>query len=87
MVSGGWSPTMALGMFDTVIALGTAGKLAWMFVGGLFIGFGTRLANGCTSGHSIFGLANLERSSLAATIAFMISGIVTTNVIYRVIFG
>ena len=31
-----------------------------MFVGGVFIGFGTRLAGGCTSGHGIFGLANLE---------------------------
>ena len=51
-------------MFDSVIGLGPAGKLAWMFVGGLFIGFGTRLANGCTSGHGIFGLANFELPSL-----------------------
>ena len=45
------------GRFDQVIGLGHAGKLAWMFIGGLLIGFGTRLGGGCTSGHGIFGLS------------------------------
>ncbi len=57
-----------------------------MFVGGLFIGFGTRLAGGCTSGHGIFGLANLELPSLVTTIAFLGAGIVTTQIVYRVLF-
>ncbi len=73
-------------MFDSVIGLGPAGKLAWMFVGGLFIGFGTRLANGCTSGHGIFGLSNFELPSLVATLGFMVGGIVTTELLYRVVF-
>ena len=85
-LGGGWTPTMALGLFDERIGLGPAGKLAWMFAGGLFIGFGTRLGNGCTSGHGIFGMSNLEPSSLVSTLAFMAGGVVTTNVIYRVIF-
>jgi uncharacterized membrane protein YedE/YeeE len=84
-LGGGWRPTWALGLFDAAIGLGPVGKVAWMFVGGLFIGFGTRLAGGCTSGHGIFGLANLERPSLITTIAFMTAGIVTTQVVYRVI--
>lgn len=83
---GGWAPTWDLGVFDSAIGLGPAGKLAWMFVAGLFIGFGTRLAGGCTSGHGIFGLANLERPSAITTACFMAAGIVTTHVIYRVIF-
>jgi uncharacterized membrane protein YedE/YeeE len=83
---GGWQPTWALGMFDEVVKLGPLGKLAWMFVAGLFIGFGTRLAGGCTSGHGVFGLANLERPSLITTVSFMAAGIVTTQVVYRVIF-
>jgi uncharacterized membrane protein YedE/YeeE len=83
---GGWSPTWALGMLDTTVGLGHAGKLAWMFVGGVFVGFGTRLANGCTSGHGIFGNANFELPSMVASACFMASGIVTTQVIYRVIF-
>jgi uncharacterized membrane protein YedE/YeeE len=58
-----------------------------MFGGGLLIGFGTRLANGCTSGHGIFGISNFERSSLLATLTFLGGGIVTTHVIYRLIFS
>ena len=86
VLGGGWSPTLALGMFDERIGLGPIGKFSWMFVGGLFIGFGTRLGNGCTSGHGIFGMSNLERGSFVTTLAFMAAGIVTTNLIYRVIF-
>ena len=86
VLSGGWAPTWDLGMFDTVIGGGPMVKVAWMFVGGLFIGFGTRLAGGCTSGHGIFGLSNLELPSLVSTVSFMAAGLVTTNLIYRVIF-
>ena len=84
--SGGWAPTWDLGMFDQVIGFGPAGKLAWMFIGGLLIGFGTRLAGGCTSGHGIFGVSNLERPSLISTVSFMGGGILTTQLVYRVVF-
>jgi uncharacterized protein len=86
VLGGGWRPTWDLGMFDDAVGLGPAGKLAWMFVAGLFIGFGTRLAGGCTSGHGIFGLANLERPSLITTVAFFAAGIATTQIVYRVLF-
>lgn len=86
VTGGGWTPTWDLGVFDRAIGLGPAGKLAWMFVGGLFIGFGTRLAGGCTSGHGIFGLSNFEMPSAIATASFMAAGIVTTHIIYRVLF-
>jgi len=85
LTSGGWQPFWSLGMFDTVFGWGHAGKLAWMFGGGLLIGFGTRMAGGCTSGHGIFGMSNLERASLESTLAFMASGVVTSNLVYRVI--
>jgi uncharacterized membrane protein YedE/YeeE len=86
-LGGGWRPTWDLGIFDQTIGFGPAGKLAWMFVGGLFVGFGTRLAGGCTSGHGIFGISNLELPSLVTTISFMAAGIVTTQLIYRVVFN
>jgi uncharacterized membrane protein YedE/YeeE len=86
-LSGGWSPTWAMGMFDEVIGFGPAGKIAWMFAGGMLIGFGTRLSNGCTSGHGIFGMSNFERSSFVATLAFMAAGCATTQLVYRVIFN
>jgi uncharacterized protein len=86
MLGGGWAPTWDLGIFDQVIGFGAAGKLAWMFVGGLCIGFGTRLAGGCTSGHGIFGMSNFELPSLISTVSFMAAGILTTQFIYRVVF-
>lgn len=49
-----------------------------MVVGGFMVGFGTRYAGGCTSGHSIMGLSNLQWPSLVATCFFMIGGFVMT---------
>jgi uncharacterized membrane protein YedE/YeeE len=86
-LGGGWAPIWELGRFDEIVRFGHAGKLGWMFVGGLFIGFGTRLAGGCTSGHGIFGLSNFELPSLVATLSFMAGGIATTQLIYRVLFA
>jgi uncharacterized membrane protein YedE/YeeE len=85
VLGGGWSPTWALGMFDETIALGHAAKLAWMFAGGLLVGFGTRMSNGCTSGHGIMGLSNFELPSFLATSTFMAAGMVTTHVLYNVV--
>lgn len=52
-----------------------------MVVGGFLVGFGTRYAGGCTSGHSIMGLSNLQAPSLIATICFMTGGFIMTNCI------
>lgn len=49
--------------------------------GGFLVGFGTRYAGGCTSGHSIMGISNLQWSSVVATVCFMIGGIVMANFI------
>nr|WP_166178716.1 YeeE/YedE thiosulfate transporter family protein [Altererythrobacter segetis] len=51
-----------------------------LVAGGLLVGFGTRLGNGCTSGHGVCGLARLSPRSLAATAAFMGAGIATVFV-------
>ena len=82
---GGWAATWDAGILDDHLQLGPAAKLVWMFVGGLFIGFGTRLGGGCTSGHGIFGISNLEVPSVVSTISFMIGGILTSHLIYRVL--
>lgn len=49
-----------------------------MVIGGFFVGFGTRYAGGCTSGHSIMGISNLQLPSLIATVCFFIGGLVMT---------
>ena len=59
----------------------TARGMIMMAGGGFLVGFGTRYAGGCTSGHSIMGLSNLQWPSLVATICFMIGGFFTANII------
>ncbi len=54
--------------------------------GGFLIGFGTRYAGGCTSGHSITGIANLNWPSLVATIFFFVGGLAVTWGLGRFIF-
>ena len=60
---------------DSYASVGGAIRL---LVGGVLIGFGTRYAGGCTSGHSITGIANLNWPSLVATIFFFVGGLGVT---------
>lgn len=62
-------------------SLFTARGFLLIVVGGFLVGFGTRYAGGCTSGHAIMGLSNLQWPSLVATICFMIGGFVMANLI------
>ena len=55
--------------------------LFFMVFGGFLVGFGTRYAGGCTSGHAIMGLSNLQLPSLIATISFMAGGFIMANLI------
>lgn len=48
-------------------------------VGGFLVGFGTRYAGGCTSGHGIFGISSLQWPSLLATALFFVGGIIVSN--------
>jgi uncharacterized protein len=57
------TPQMPSGMVTTAVA-------------GLLVGFGTRLGNGCTSGHGICGMARLSTRSIAATMIFMVTAII-----------
>lgn len=52
-----------------------------LITGGLLVGFGTRYAGGCTSGHAILGLSSLQKQSLIAVIGFFIGGLIMTNFI------
>ncbi|HEY5804116.1 MAG TPA: YeeE/YedE thiosulfate transporter family protein [Lysobacter sp.] len=61
--------------------------LPWLIAGGLLVGFGTRLGNGCTSGHGICGLARLSKRSLVAVLVFMGTAFVTVYVVRHVIGG
>ena len=52
-------------------------SLPWMIVAGMLVGLGTRLANGCTSGHGVCGVARLSKRSASATIIFILTAILT----------
>jgi len=57
-----------------------------LFLGGLLVGFGARYAGGCTSGHAISGLSNLQLPSLIAVIGFFIGGIIMIYLLFPLIF-
>ncbi|OYX23349.1 MAG: hypothetical protein B7Z16_02690 [Algoriphagus sp. 32-45-6] len=59
----------------------TAKGLLFFVFGGFLVGFGTRYAGGCTSGHAIMGISSLQWPSLVATIFFMIGGFLMTHVL------
>jgi uncharacterized protein len=61
--------------------------LIFFVIGGFLVGFGTRYANGCTSGHAIMGIAQLNWPSILATICFMLSGFLFTHFAFPIIFS
>ena len=86
-----WRLTLALGVISGAIIYTftlsptgiwiTSVALWRLALGGLLVGFGTRLSNGCTSGHGISGLASLSKTSLYAVITFMAVGILTAHLL------
>lgn len=57
-----------------------------LLIGGLMVGFGARYAGGCTSGHAISGLSNLQLPSLIAVVGFFIGGLVMVHFIFPLMF-
>ena len=61
--------------------------LSILIIGGFLVGFGTRYAGGCTSGHAITGLSSLQLPSLIAVIGFFLGGLVMVHLFFPLIFG
>lgn len=55
----------------------------YLLLAGLLVGYGTALANGCTSGHGVCGLSRMSRRSLVATLTFMGAGFLTASLIQQ----
>ena len=64
----------------------TVGPIS-IIIGGLLVGFGTRLGSGCTSGHGVCGLSRLSPRSMLAVVVFMLSGMFTVAIIRHLIGG
>lgn len=80
-----WQITFLVGMIISVLIVAPLGfslpdigdkNILLVSVAGLLVGFGTRLGNGCTSGHGIIGMGRFSKRSIYATCAFMITAIV-----------
>jgi uncharacterized membrane protein YedE/YeeE len=67
------------------VALEIAASWPALIVGGLLVGFGTRLGNGCTSGHGVCGIARLSPRSLVATGIFVLTAMITLFVVRHLI--
>jgi uncharacterized membrane protein YedE/YeeE len=73
-------------LFSTEVMMTTKGFLI-LLLGGVLVGFGTRYAGGCTSGHAITGLSNLQLPSLKAVMGFFIGGLIMSHLILPLIFN
>lgn len=79
LLAGPWL-ALAAGASLPAVAIPTrAGGVALLVAAGLLVGFGTRLGNGCTSGHGICGLSRLSPRSLVAVTVFMAMGVLTAT--------
>lgn len=61
-------------------------NILYFFISGLFVGFGSRYANGCTAGHCIMGISQFSVSSLIATVCFFIGGLFITYFVIPFLF-
>ncbi|MBY6065915.1 YeeE/YedE family protein [Leisingera aquaemixtae] len=61
------------------------GNAAVLIAAGLLVGIGTRVANGCTSGHGVCGISRLSLRGIAATAVFMLAGILTLAVLRQIL--
>lgn len=79
---GGLNPST---LFNSGFAFSMKG-LAVLLSGGFLVGFGSRYAGGCTSGHAISGLSNLQLPSLWAVVGFFAGGLIMTHILFPLIF-
>lgn len=74
-----------IALFVRTPTVSVTSSVPLLILAGLLVGFGTRLGNGCTSGHGVCGVARLSPRSIAATVTFMASAVGTVFVLRHVI--
>jgi uncharacterized protein len=83
LIAGSFQPSLWLrgDLFASFVGASPASRVLVPLAGGLLIGFGTRMAGGCTSGHGLCGLSQFQPGSLVATIGFFGMGVLVSLVI------
>ncbi len=87
ILSGNFGFTAEMGRFTAIAGWPAILNAIFFFGGGIMLGLGARIAGGCTSGHSIHGIANLHLSSVLATVFFIIGGIISANIVRALFLG
>ncbi|MBO6529091.1 MAG: YeeE/YedE family protein [Erythrobacter sp.] len=88
--SSAWMFLLGLPLGATIVVLASDGLEAsfaspvFLLIAGLFVGIGTRLGSGCTSGHGVCGVSRLSQRSIVATLTFMAAGIATVVIMNAV---
>ena len=77
---------LAPGQIFSWSGLGSIHGVVFIIVGGFLVGFGTRYADGCTSGHAITGLSLFSRASFIAVLGFFAGGLISVNLIFPLLF-
>jgi uncharacterized membrane protein YedE/YeeE len=81
------APIVALAAGTPLIVPAMPGSWGIVIAGGLLVGFGTRMAGGCTSGHGVCGIARLSPRSIVATIVFMVTAVAVVFIARHVVGG
>lgn len=76
-----------MGQFTVIMGWPSLLTALYFFAGGILLGLGARIAGGCTSGHSIHGIANLHLSSIFVTVLFLAGGVVAANMVRVILLG
>lgn len=80
-----WKITLSMGeMYDSVLPQSVWMRVLLLFAGGICMGYGARLAGGCTSGHVISGVSLLNQPSLLAAILFFAGGLISVQLLFNV---
>jgi uncharacterized membrane protein YedE/YeeE len=77
----GFSTSMGAA-YDSVLPESIWLRGIWLMAGGIMVGYGSRLAGGCTSGHAITGLSLLNPPSLVASLGFFVGGIIAVQLLF-----
>jgi uncharacterized protein len=70
-----------------VFTIGITRSTSVLMLAGLLVGFGTRLGNGCTSGHGVCGISRFSPRSLVSTVTFIVTGAITIYIINHLLGG
>ncbi len=81
----GWSLSFDMGVYEQVLPVSIGLKVLVLFIGGILLGFGARMAGGCTTGHALVGGALLSWTSMLTAVLFFVVAMITTWIMFFIV--